>query len=451
MKKKIYLVLVILTSLSSCQKYLDIIPDNIPTLEYAFDDRVRAERFLFTCYSYMPTVTIPANPGTYNDFVWSNDGVDFLPQYGYKVLRDGNNTASPVMNYWDGENGATNLWQGIRDCNIFLENVDKVRDLEEYEKTRWKAEVKFLKAYYHYYLMQLYGPIPIVRENMPVSASSEEVKVFREPIDEVVDYIVQLLDEATPVLPLEIESEVSELGRITQPISLSVKAKVLVTAASPLFNGNQDYSTMIDKRGKQLFNQTEDPDKWVRALKACENALATCHLAGISLYQLPTIGGISEATKKVLTVSQIVTDKWNSEQIWGIANFSSVTAEEYTLPRLSGDHALFTRMTIVPTLKMAEMFYSKNGVPINEDKGYEYNDRYKLTTVTRDHQYFLQENAFTAKLHMNREARFYGAMGVDAGLWYGLGRVIDTQQWPVNSSLNSSSGKQTIESFTPTT
>ena len=450
MKKKIYLILVMITVLSSCQKYLDIIPDNIPTLDYAFDDRVRAERFLFTCYSYMPSVTTAVNPGTYNDFVWSNDGVDFLNQYGFKTLRNGNNTISPVMNYWDGENGATNLWQGIRDCNIFLENIDKVRDLEGFEKIRWKAEVKFLKAYYHFYLLQLYGPIPIVRENIPVSASSEEVKVFREPVDEVVDYIVQLLDEATPDLPLIIESEVSELGRITKPICLSVKAKILVTAASPLFNGNHDYSSMKDKRGKQLFNQTEDPNKWLRALKACRNAIDTCHLAGISLYQLPSISGISDSTKTVLTVSQVVTDKWNSEQIWGIANFSSRNTEEYTIPRLSGDHSLFARMTIVPTLKMAEMFYSKNGVPISEDESYEYSDRYKLTTVTSNHKYYLQENASTAKLHMNREARFYGAMGVDAGLWYGLGRLNDTQQWPVNSRLGSTSGYQSIERFTPT-
>lgn len=434
----------------SCNKYLDIIPDNIPTIDYAFDDRVRAERYLTTCYSYLPNLGIEANTGTFSDFVWSNDNVDWLNIHGHRVMRDGNEAINPYMNYWDGIRGGKNLWQGIRDCNIFLENIDKVRDLESFEKVRWIAEVKFLKAYFHFYLLQLYGPIPIVRENTAVSAPSEQVKVFREPVDEVVDYIVSLLDEASPDLPLKIEMDITELGRITKPICLAMKAKILVTAASPLFNGNNDYASMIDKRGKILFNQVEDPGKWVKAFEACKKAIDTCHLAGISLYQLPTVGTLSSQTRTVLTVSQIVTDKWNVEQIWGSGQYSSRFTEEYTIPRLTGEHAEFTRMTVVPTLKMAETFYSKNGVPIEEDEFYNYNDRYKIVTSTDDHKYYLQKNVFTAGLHMNRESRFYGALGIDGGLWYGLGKLDENLQWPVNTKLGSESGSQGIERFTPT-
>lgn len=450
MKKIIYLALSCIIALASCKKYLDIIPDNIPTIEYAFDDRVRAERYLVTCYSYLPNLNTPSNPATYSDMVWSNDAVDFLNQYGHKMLRDGNNSSNPYLDYWEGANGGKDLWQGIRDCNIFIENIGKVRDLEDYEKKRWTAEVKFLKAYYHFYLLQMYGPIPVVRENIPVSAPSEQVKVFREPVDEVVDYIIQLLNEASPDLPLKIENEVSELGRITKPICLAMKAKILVTAASPLFNGNRDYPTMIDKRGKALFNQVEDKDKWVKALDACKAAIDTCHMAGIQLYKLPVIANLSDSTKTVLTVSQIVTDKWNKERIWGSGVFSSVTTEEYTIPRLTTEHAVFTRMAIAPTLKMAELYYSNNGVPINEDKFYDYDNRYSLTTSTDNHKFYLQKNVFTVKLHMNREARFYGGLGIDGGLWYGLGRVDDLQQWPVNTKLGSESGFQHIERFTPT-
>ena len=41
-------------SFSSCSDYLDIVPDNIPTLDHAFRNRASAEKFLFTCYSYLP-------------------------------------------------------------------------------------------------------------------------------------------------------------------------------------------------------------------------------------------------------------------------------------------------------------------------------------------------------------------------------------------------------------
>src|SRR5690606_14663525 len=141
-----------------------------------------------------------------------------------------------------------------------------------------------------------------------------QIAVYREPIDEVVKYIVKLLDEATVDLPPKIEIEVSELGRITKPIALAIKAKVLVTAASPLFNGNRDYATLKDTRGVQLFNQTEDPEKWVIAYEACQEAIEMCREAGIELYQFnnPSLG-LSETSRKILTIGRVVTDKWNVE------------------------------------------------------------------------------------------------------------------------------------------
>ncbi len=32
--------------------------------------------------------------------------------------------------------------------------------MDDYEKVRWAAEVKFLKAYYHYFPVRMHGPIP---------------------------------------------------------------------------------------------------------------------------------------------------------------------------------------------------------------------------------------------------------------------------------------------------
>lgn len=48
--KKIFNFLLLLGFLSGCD-YLDIVPDNLPTLEMAFNNKSSAERFLFTCYS----------------------------------------------------------------------------------------------------------------------------------------------------------------------------------------------------------------------------------------------------------------------------------------------------------------------------------------------------------------------------------------------------------------
>ena len=134
----------------------------------------------------------------------------------------------------------------------------KVPDMMEEEKRRWAAEVKFLKAYYHFYLLRAYGPIPIMRENLPISASGDEVRVYRRPVDEVFDYIIELIDESLINLSETIRDEHTELGRITLPIALGAKAKILVYAASPLFNGNKDYQGFKNQDGEDFFNSEYD-------------------------------------------------------------------------------------------------------------------------------------------------------------------------------------------------
>lgn len=447
---KYYILILSAFIIVSCDNYLDIIPDNIATMDHAFRDKTRAEQYLFQCYSYMPRNGLAQAPGRFDDFMWSHKGVAWLNQLQYTILRERNNANNPQLSYWSGTGGATNLFIGIRDCNILIERINEVVDMDQFEKDRWAAEAKFLKAYYHFTLLQMYGPIPIIKENLPISASKEEVSIFREPVDEVFEYIVQILDEAIPYLPLTIQQLVMEQGRITQPIALALKAKVLVTAASPLFNGNTDYKTMVDKRGVQLFNQTYDPTKWEEAVTACKNAIDTAHLAGHALFEFYAVG-LSDTTRLIAQPSRIVTDKWNPEHIWGTGHFGvSRMSEEYTIPALEANHNPFCRSVTVPTLKAVETFYSENGVPINEDIYYDYQNRYELTVTQEEDYLSVQPKVVTAKLHLNREPRFYGSIGFDNGWWYGLGRFKENEQWPINAKAGEASGPRGIERFSIT-
>ena len=54
MKKIIYTLFIIIgVGMISCS-YLDVVPDNVATIEYAFRNRASTERFLYTCYGYLP-------------------------------------------------------------------------------------------------------------------------------------------------------------------------------------------------------------------------------------------------------------------------------------------------------------------------------------------------------------------------------------------------------------
>ncbi len=236
MKKIIRLLLVAIVGFSySCNDYLDIVPDNVATIDNAFRMRSTAEKFLFTCYSYMPaTGHSQTNPAmSSGDEVWfMYPPQDISNINTWEIARGNQNKTNPYYDCWSGGRSGTNLWIGIRDCNIFLDNIQKVPNMDQGEKNKWIGEVKFLKAYYHFYLMQMYGPIPLIRENLPIESNSDEVKMFREPVDEGFNYISELLDESMGTLPYEIVDQINELGRITRPIAAAFKAKVLVTAAS---------------------------------------------------------------------------------------------------------------------------------------------------------------------------------------------------------------------------
>jgi hypothetical protein len=416
--------------LSSCQKYLDVIPDNVATIDNAFAMRNVAERYLFTCYSWLPYHNaITGNPAFLGgQEIWP---VPNNTAVAWGIPRGLQNVQSPILNYWDGWNSGRNMFEGIRDCNIFLENIHRVPDMPEYEKDRWKAEVKFLKAYYHFWLFRLYGPIPLIDESLPIDASIDDIRVKRNTVDESIDFIVSLLDEAMPYLPPIIESEASELGRITQPIALSIKAQVLVTAASPLYNGNSDYMNFKDKDGVQLFNSNYDASKWVKATQACKEAVEACEQVGFRLYEYQQQLGqtkISDTTRVQMSIRNSVTERWNSEVIWG--NTNSVANQNYQLnltPR-SWDPARSHNAVqgrYAPPLKIVEMFYSEHGVPIEEDKIYDYAGRFDLRNATSVDRYNIRDGYTTIGLHFNRENRFYATIGFDGGIWYGQGRLND--------------------------
>jgi hypothetical protein len=185
---------------------VDVVPDNIAEIDNAFESREGAIRFLATLYGYLPPFgNATQNPAlTAGDEISVNDNVARDWQ-GKVISRGGQGVVSPLLGFWGNRGTVRNLFIALRDCNIFLENLDKPYNLTDRERTRWVAEAKFLKAYFHFYLMRMYGPVPIVRENIPVSAGVDAVRVSRDPVDEVAAYIVELLDEAIPDLPVEVE------------------------------------------------------------------------------------------------------------------------------------------------------------------------------------------------------------------------------------------------------
>lgn len=457
------LIVVALTLFTSCGDFLDLVPDDVSTIEMAFSNRKNAEAFLYTCYSYMPDLSsIQVNPGLgAGDEMWNCAEVThyYTNNISFAIAKGRQNTSQPLADYWSGGMGGKNLFVGIRDCNTMLENIDKIPDINLSDKNRWTAEVKVLKAYFHYYLMELYGPIPIIRKNIPVYASIEETKVPREPVDDVVNYIVELLDEATadkdyltPSLPMYIRSEGTEMGRLTLPAALAIKAKVLTLAASPLFNGNPDFRDYKNAQGKCFINPEHDPLKWERARVALKEAIDYAHQAGHELYKFNDnlMTSVSDTTLLELTLRNTITAKYNKELIWGLAFWNgsdintNVLQGTVNTPLTSyhqGRQIWWTRQMHNPTMKIAEQFYTNNGVPIDEDVMYDYDNRYTVQLTPPNHEYYLIQGFKTAYLNFYREPRFYAYLGFDGGKWYTSEASSDLKSFEVHNKANEISGR----------
>ncbi|MDR3261588.1 MAG: RagB/SusD family nutrient uptake outer membrane protein [Tannerella sp.] len=430
-------VLLSVGTISSCD-YLDVVPDNIATVEQAFSDRAHAEKFLYGCYSFLPHFGSPNhNPAFLSgDEAWLFDDVntDVLNLNFWRIAKGEQNTDLPLGNYWASKQDSYGLkdgvaiFTGIRDCNIFMENIYIPGDLSLVEKAQWIAETKFLKAFFHFWLLRCYGPIPIIDENLPISVGTEEVQVYRQPIDAVADYIVSLLDEA--IIDLPVAQLPTDIGRATKAVAAAIKAQTLVWVASPLLNGNRYYvdHNLTDNRGVQLFPTNTEPDvaKWQRAAEAILEAIHQADTAQHQLYDFNVLGGLTTVpTVDALQARCAATEPWNPEIIWGqLPRDNPNLIQRMSYPPFTAiNKQINLLMCYAPPLHIVEQFYTKNGIPIEEDGEWDGVDLYGLRTRTTDdeHQYYILKNFPTANLHFDREARFYGAITFDGSLFYNGG------------------------------
>ena len=423
MKKKF--IIILLAGLFSCDNYLDIVPDQTQQVDLLFERKEVAYTALATCYAYLPK-----NDGVYTSFMTMSDEITTpisKETDGVRIMKGQQSASNPKFGLWSGWSDQGSLWEGIRHCNILIENIHNVVDMTEQEMNSWAAEAKFLKAYYHFLLFTYYGPIPIVDENLPISASDNEVRVKRSTVDQSVDYIVQTIDDAILDLPVR-ELSSNDLGRIDQVIAKSIKSRVLLYAASPLFNGNSEmYSGFVNEDGEHYFNQAYDQTKWDLARDASLDAINAALENGVGLYEFSSTPPNyedeyeeSEFLRTLYDLKYTIVDKWNSELIWGNSNpvrdndwWQMQAACMMKNPNASSVEAAW--QWIAPTLRIAELFYTENGLPIDQDLTYDFQNRFNTATVGASQNYQAQYGATTAKLNLNREPRFYSSLGFDRG------------------------------------
>lgn len=277
-KKYIFLsaAFVLGIGLSSCSDYLNTdkyFKDRM-SLEDVFKSEDYSEEWLANAYSYLVGSNADVSskghtPFCFADDMYFGDRDDF-----YKRLKNGEYGEGDQQGPW----GA--CYKGIRQASIFIQNIDINEELTPEEITDYKAQARFVRAYYYWLLLRKYGPIPLMpEEGLDYTESYASLACPRNTYDECANFIASEMALAAKDLPLQ--RGALSIARPTRGAALAARAKVLLYAASPINNpqpgDSEKFTDLVDDKGKCLIAQEYDESKWARAAAAARDVIELNH------------------------------------------------------------------------------------------------------------------------------------------------------------------------------
>lgn len=270
---------------------------------------------------------------------------------------------------WNAVDNPDNVWNklyvAIRRANQYLVMADSI-DWSNYilhptpeniliyesrlaEIKRTKYEVRLLRAYYYFELVKRYGGVPIIKEALPIS--TDIFLIHRNTLDDCIQFIVSECDTAANELPLVYPNE--DLGRITKGVALALKSRMLLYAASDLYNTT---SWAAGYPNLELISLTGDRiSKWEHA------AMAAKEVIDLGVYSLGT------------DYSNLFRTFNNPEIIFTRRNGASNSFEMANYP-IGYDYG---RSGTTPTQNLVDSYEMKNGRAITDPQsGYNPQDPY---------------------------------------------------------------------------
>ncbi|WP_443936777.1 RagB/SusD family nutrient uptake outer membrane protein [Pedobacter sp. MW01-1-1] len=372
--KYLFIGLFIAGAFAACKKadFLDRKTETL-TEDKVFADSALTTGFINDLYAYTGQDIIPyryvniTSPGS-NDYACFDDQTTLSISYysaPQSAVIGGTYTAAnySLNNYWP------TYYKKIRQASLFLQKAVNT-PISETRKNRLMAEARYLRAFFYVALIRFYGGVQIMPE-IPLEA--EEILVSkRNTYKECVDYVVSELDAVSSLLPSSVSQSAEEYGHATRGAALALKARILLTAASPLFNG----SPATSDSGLLPFvtySATYDPSLWQKAADACK-----------AVIDLPDYALVEDNVTRPGHGfwKMFVKGRKNSEYIipFIVANNTALESSRFPRSRVGGSGGYSN-----PTENAVSFFGTKSGKLITDPtSGYNPNDPY----VNRDPRFY---------------------------------------------------------------
>lgn len=321
-------------------------------------------------------------------------------------------------------------YKGIRKCNTLLQRIDETKDLSTIDKREILGLTYFLRGYFYYHLMQLYGPVPLLPETpLEVDATIDALSYERSTYDECADYISADMEKAYSLL--EERRPSAFFSKPTRYVAAAVISRVRLAQASPWFNGNNFYSDWVDQEGKHFISQQYDEEKWalsaLASLKIIKSGRYSLHTVAadentpaikypeISSSQFPDgAGGIDPLRSYSELFNGETIDVKNPEIIYPGNLNNNALSIAFPL-HMGGWNGLGVTQVLIDAYRM------------DDGSNYTLSNDYFEPIGSDDvfSGYTLKGTA--AKMYKNREARFYASIGFSEGFWPGSSLVNPNQ------------------------
>ncbi|MGX5688543.1 RagB/SusD family nutrient uptake outer membrane protein [Arcticibacter tournemirensis] len=372
-----YIIIVLLIAvLYSCNDYLDQVPNDRQTIEEVFQKKRPSEEYLANVYNF-----VRDESDQWNGNPWTGNVDEINVAWAKWTIYQLN------VGSWSPGTSPFYTWQsyynGIRSATYFMNHIDGNQEILNLNGQQlidqYKAEARFLRAYFYFMILRQYGPVVLIGEKeLPPDATAADMQLSRSSYDACIDYIASELDKAALVLPV-VPATDREYGRATRGAALALKSRLLLYAASPEFNGNKDFASFLNTDGTPFISQTADREKWK---KAADAAKAVIDLNVYQLYEDPS-GNPVKSYRGIHLVP------WNNECIF-VRKSNGLWNWDYncSLRSAGGWNG------ISPVQEMVDSYFMKDGKPISQSELY-------------------SETGFTNNvynMYLNREPRFYASI-----------------------------------------
>ncbi len=427
---------------TSCDSFLDIdkyVYDKM-TIDSIFTNRTRILQYINGTAAYLPDESkfvsnwnseaytkSPSGLGSDEAVIpWEDDnhaGAKF-------IVNDITPRSTAHVNPWP------DYYKGIRKANIILARIGGSNDLTDMDREDYTGRAYFLRGYFYYSLLRLYGPVPILPNTAfdtdePVANASLE----RSSWDDCVEYICNDMENAAKMLPAD--RSISYPFLPTKGAALAVIARLRLYSASPLFNGGdgkiEELAEWKRTDGTPFINQTPDPTRWGKAAAAFKriidmnkytlNTVAkTISSNGTGTLELPNTDDPNLKTKafpygamdidpykSYKTIFDGTLQPENDKELIYCCQRSSVDDQFYFPPKQSGNGAFSVTQDMIDQYRMAD------GRQYSDATDAEKSWEPVGTGLTFSGDYTLDPER--AIMHDNREPRFYASIGFNYCVW----------------------------------